>query len=121
MDDNTVHIVLGPVTLKGRMYYDHLNDVRVALLDRFLLFEGGKFTPFLVEFAVKWASSGPSNRDTRGFKDLFGYQLMNHEKIRQEVIKLKPKNPETKVNDPKEIDVLFIECDGLHVHSLAPK
>lgn len=38
----------GPIILKRQIHLCHLNKVRVALLDRFLQFEGGKFTPFLV-------------------------------------------------------------------------
>src|SRR5699024_9445249 len=66
---------------------------------------------------VKWAVKGPSYRDARDrFYDLLGYQAMSHEKIRQEVLKIEPKRDEDKTKHPKDVDALFLEEDGLHVH-----
>src|SRR5699024_11759509 len=59
----------------------------------------------------------PSYRDARDrFYDLLGYQAMSHEKIRQEVLKIEPKSVEDKTKHPKDVDALFLEVDGLHVH-----
>src|SRR5690625_7407581 len=67
--------------------------------------------------AVNWAVKGPSYRDARDrFCDLLGYQAMSHEKIRQEVLKVEPKDMEVPVDNQKDIDILFLEVDGLHVH-----
>src|SRR5690625_6033723 len=41
---------------------------------------------------------------------------MRHEKIRQEVLKVEPKDMEVPVDNQKDIDILFLEVDGLHVH-----
>jgi len=41
---------------------------------------------------------------------------MSHEKIRQEVLKIEPKDFEEKPEEPKDVDVLFLEVDGLHAH-----
>src|SRR5690625_7932041 len=75
-------------------------------------------SPFLTEMAVKWAIKGPSYRDARDrFFDLLGYQVTSHETIRQEVLKINPKEIEPEESAPKrEKDVLFLEVDGLNVH-----
>src|SRR5699024_11129325 len=74
-------------------------------------------SPFLTEMVVKWAVKEPSYRDARDrFYELLGYQAMSHEKIRQKVLKIEPKSVEDKTKHPKDVDALFLEVDGLHVH-----
>lgn len=64
--------------------------------------------------AVKWAIRGPSYRDARDrFCDLLGYEVTSHETIRQEVLKINPKEIASNESTPKkEKDVLFLEVDG---------
>lgn len=114
----TIATMFGSITIKRRIYLDRQTGDRVALLDRYLEFKGSdSLSPFLTEMAVKWAVKGPSYRDARDrFIDLLGYQAMSHEKIRQEVLKIKPKDFEKEAEEPKDTEVLFLEVDGLHVH-----
>jgi len=121
MQECTIGTMFGSITIKRRIYFDLEAGERVALLDRYLEFSGSDaLSPFLTEMAVKWAVKGPSYRDSRDrFSDLLGYQAMSHEKIRQEVLKIEPKEIEEnkEINKPKrDVDVLFLEVDGLHVH-----
>lgn len=110
--------MFGSITVNRRKYVDRETGERVALLDRHLQFRGGDvLSPYLTEMAVQWAVRGPSYRDARDrFCDLLGYQAMSHEKIRQEVLKVKPKDTKPQTESQKEIDVLFLEVDGLNVH-----
>src|SRR5690606_16064546 len=50
------------------------------------------------------------------FCGLLGYQAMSHETIRQEVLKIEPKDSEDTKGNLKDANVLFLEVDGLHVH-----
>src|SRR5690625_2911225 len=111
----TIGTMFGSITINRIRYIDRETGDRVALLDQYLQFKGSEaLSPFLTEMAVK----GPSYRDARDrFCDLLGYQAMSHETIRQEVLKIEPKDIEEKTEVPKkEVDVLFLEVDGLHVH-----
>jgi len=48
---------------------------------------------------------------------LLGYQATSHESIRQEVLKIQPKEIEPEESIPeKEKDILLLEVDGLNVH-----
>ncbi|HEY4601546.1 MAG TPA: UPF0236 family protein [Cerasibacillus sp.] len=108
--------MFGPITINRRRYRDEIADKRIALLDHYLEFDGrDSLSPFLTEMAVKWAIKGPSYRDSRNrFCDLLGYQVTSHETIRQEVLKVKPKDVLSDSSVPKkEKDVLFLEVDGL--------
>lgn len=88
--------MFGSVTVNRRIYLDRETGERVALLDRYLQFKGSDaLSPYLREMAVNWAVKGPSYRDARDrFCDFLGYQAMSHEKIRQEVLKVKAKDEE---------------------------
>src|SRR5690625_3162124 len=115
--ETTLATMFGSITINRRIYRDRESGVRVALLDKYLGYDGGdSLSPFLTEMAVKWAIRGPSYRDARDrFCDLLGYQVTSHETIRQEVLNINPK--EIASDGPKkEKDVLFLEVDGLHVH-----
>lgn len=119
MQKTTLATMFGPITINRRIYRDRDAGVRVALLDKYLGYDGGdSLSPFLTEMAVKWAIKGPSYRDARDrFCDLLGYQVTSHETIRQEVLKINPKEIEPEESAPKrEKDVLFLEVDGLNVH-----
>ena len=114
----TLATMFGSVTINRRKYFDQKAGVRVALLDQFLQYNGeDSLSPFLTEMVIKWAVKGPSYRDARDrFCDLLGYQATSHETIRQEVLKIEPKEIENAKEEPKDADVLFLEVDGLHVH-----
>ena len=118
MQKCTIGTMFGSVTINRRRYLDRETGERVALLDQYLQFNGSDaLSPYLTEMAVNWAVKGPSYRDARDrFCDLLGYQAMSHEKIRQEVLKVEPKDMEVPVDNQKDIDILFLEVDGLHVH-----
>lgn len=117
MQECTLATMFGSITINRRRYLDRKRGNRVALLDQYLQFEGSdSLSPFLTDMAVKWAVRGPSYRDARDrFCDLLGYQATSHETIRQEVLKIKPKNSESEKSESKKQDVLFLEVDGLHV------
>ena len=119
----TIGTMFGSITINRRRYVDRETGERVALLDQYLQFSGSDtLSPFLTEMAVQWAVRGPSYRDARDrFIDLLGYQAMSHEKIRQEVLDIDPKDHNHASKDPKDIDVLFLEVDGLHVHKQRSK
>jgi hypothetical protein len=118
MQECIMGTMFGSIKINRRKYVDRETGDRVALLDQYLQFNGSDtLSPFLTEMVVKWAVKGPSYRDARDrFYDLLGYQAMSHEKIRQEVLKIEPKSVEDKTKHPKDVDALFLEVDGLHVH-----
>src|SRR5690625_3759564 len=119
MQKTTLATMFGPITINRRIYRDRDAGVRVALLDKYLGYDGSdSLSHFLTEMAFKWAIKGPSYRDARDrFCDLLGYQVTRHETIRQEVLKINPKEIEPEESAPKrEKDVLFLEVDGLNVH-----
>src|SRR5690625_2676835 len=102
----TIATMFGSVTIKRRRYIDRETGDRVALLDQYLQFSGSDtLSPLLTEMAVEWAVKGPSYRDARDrFCDLLGYQAMRHETIRQEVLKIEPKDSDDTTEDPKYVD-----------------
>src|SRR5690625_5141599 len=117
--ETTLATMFGSITINRRIYRDRESGVRVALLDKYLGYDGSdSLSPFLTEMAVKWAIKGPSYRDARDrFCDLLGYQVTSHETIRQEVLKIRPKEIVSDESTPKkEKDVLFLEVDGHNVH-----
>lgn len=114
----TIDTMFGSITIKRRIYRDRYKGERVALLDKYLRFNGSdSISPFLTELMVDWASRGPSYRDVRDrFIDLLGYQVSSHETIRQHVLKIQPKEVELEPEKkPKKVDTLFLEVDGLHI------
>src|SRR5690625_1545029 len=119
MQKTTLATMFGPITINRRIYLDRDAGVRVALLDKYLGYDGGdSLSPFLTELAVKCAIKGPSYLDDgdRFFYCLI-YQVTSKETIRQEVLKINPKEIEPEESAPKrEKDVLFLEVDGLNVH-----
>src|SRR5690625_613112 len=114
----TIGTIFGSITINRRRYVDRNTGDRFALLDQYLRFSGSDtLSPFLTEVAVKWTVKGPSYRDARDrFIDLLGYQAISHETLRQEVLKVKPKDSDDALEDTRDVDVLFLEVDGLHVH-----
>src|SRR5690625_6820190 len=95
MQSCTIDTMFGSITIKRRIYRDRYKGERVALLDKYLRFNGSdSISPFLTELMVDWASRGPSYRDVRDrLIDLLGYQVSSHETIRQHVLKIQPKRP----------------------------
>ena len=112
---STMDTMFGSITIKRRKYVDRETNERVALLDRYLQFEGREsMSPFLAQQVVEWAVRGPSYRDARDrLKQLLGYQAMSHEQIRQKVLQIQAEAC-SRDTSPKEADVLFIEADGLN-------
>src|SRR5690625_1070951 len=118
MQSCTVDTMFGSITIKRRIYRDRYKGERVALLDKYLRFNGSdSISLFLTELIVDWASRGPSYRDVRDrLVDLLGYQVSSHETIRQHVLKIQPKEVELEPDKkPKKVDTLFLEADGLHI------
>ncbi|MFS8580416.1 MAG: ISLre2 family transposase [Novibacillus thermophilus] len=113
---STMDTMFGSITIKRRKYVDRETNERVALLDRYLQFKGNEsMSPFLAQQAVEWAVRGPSYRDARDrLKQLLGYQAMSHEQIRQKVLQIQAEACSRDHTSPKEVDVLFIEADGLN-------
>ena len=118
--ESTYVTMLGPKTINRRYYWDKDNKEWVFLLDRTLGFEGRERVSLgLKELVVLWATKGPSYRDVQDrLKDLFGYQVLSHEKIRQiliqvsDALKLKLKNAfSEEIIVKKHVDILFI-CKG---------
>ena len=107
---------LGSITITRRYYWDKDNKEWVFLLDRALgLDTREQISPGLKELVVLWATKGPSYRDVRDrLKDLFGHQVLSHEKIRQILIQASDtlENIEREVAPQKSVDTLFIEADG---------
>lgn len=113
---STMDTMFGSITIKRRKYVDRETNERVALLDRYLQFKGREsMSPFLAQQAVEWAVRGPSYRDARDrLQQLCGYQAMSHEQIRQKVLQIQAEACSRDHPSPKEVDVLFIEADGLN-------
>jgi Ni/Co efflux regulator RcnB len=118
--ESTYVTMLGTITINRRYYWDKDNKEWVYLLDRTLGFEGReRVSSGLKELVVLWATKGPSYRDVQDrLKDLFGHQVLSHEKIRQILIQVsdafKQKNT-TFSEEPtfkRHVDILFIEADG---------
>ena len=121
--ERSIDTTLGmPVTFKRRYYKDRKTGNYTFLLDEALgLSKRSKQSPLLREMAVSAAVDGPSYRTaSKGFRRIFGSQVISHEGIRQSLIKVsdeaktlpkrrkKGKKPE---GSPKFI---FIEVDGLY-------
>src|SRR5690625_4504599 len=119
MQKCTIGTMFGSVTINRRRYLDRETWERVALLYQYLHFMGSDgFSPYLTEMAVNWPVKGAFYRDgIDRFCDLMGYKAMSHEKIRQEVLKVELKDMEVPVDNQKDIDILFLEMDGLHDHN----
>src|SRR5690625_5545937 len=66
MQKTTLATMFGPITINRRIYRDRDAGVRVALLDKYLGYDGGdSLSPFLKEMAVKWAIKGLNMRVAR--------------------------------------------------------
>lgn len=115
--ESTYVTMLGPITIHRRYYWDKDNKEWVFLLDRTLGFEGRERVSLgLKELVVLWATKGPSYRDVQDrLKDLFGYQVLSHEKIRQILIQASDALKNAFREEPavkRHVDILFIEADG---------
>ena len=107
--------MVGEITIKRRYYWDRDEHRWVYLLDEALGLDSGAVSESFKELVVLWATKGPYYRDVReSLEDLFGSQVLSHEKIRQLLIKssdilqtaVKPEVPK------KKVSILFIEADG---------
>ncbi len=107
--------MLGPITIKRRYYWDRDKKEWVFLLDDLLGLESSAVSDVLKELVVIWATKGPSYRDVRDrLDDLFGGQVLCHEKIRQLLIESSDllKKTVAPEEQKKKADILFIEADG---------
>ena len=84
--------MVGEITVSRRYYWDNQEKEWVFLLDKALGFDTeGKISGCLKELVVLWATKGTSYRDAESrLIDLYGHQVISHEKIRQVLIQLKP-------------------------------
>jgi len=109
--------MVGKIRVNRRYYWDRYEKKWVYLLDQVLGTDtGGKVSACLKELAILWATKGPSYRDTRNrLEDLFGHQVISHEKIRQILIQTSETLGKKIMEKPvkKKAKVLFIEADGL--------
>ncbi len=109
--------MVGSIDINRRYYWDKREKEWVFLLDQALKLSAGKqISACLKELVVLWGTKGPSYRDVRDrLKDLYGHQVLSHEKIRQIVIQASAvlKNSfKKKPAGKRTIDTLFIEADG---------
>ena len=108
--------MFGSIRIDRRYYWDNQAKEWVFLLDRALDFETKEqVSACLKELVVLWATKGPSYRDVRDrLKDLYGYQIISHEKIRQVLIQASETLRGTMEEKPvkKRVKTLFIEADG---------
>ena len=121
--ERTVDTILGmPMTFKRRYYKDRKTGKHRFLLDEVLdLPKRSKQSPLAREIAIEMAVDGPSYRTaSKSLKRIFGGQVVSHEGIRQNLIKV---SDETKVLLQREREnrgskesswIIFIEVDGLH-------
>ncbi|HHV36137.1 MAG TPA: ISLre2 family transposase [Syntrophomonadaceae bacterium] len=115
--ERTYVTMLGPITINRRYYWDKDNKGWVFLLDQALELKGREQVSLgLKELVVLWATKGPSYRDVQErLKDLFGCQVLSHEKIRQILIQASDVLKNTFSEKPivkRQVDALFIEADG---------
>ncbi|WP_126425403.1 ISLre2 family transposase [Brevibacillus marinus] len=112
-----IDTIFGTVRFKRRLYQDRMKGRHVFLLDQMLAFDGReKLSPFLEEVATKFASQGPSYRDSaKRLEALLGYRALSHEAIRDKLIARAEQEanvlPEA---TRRSVRVLFVEVDGLY-------
>jgi hypothetical protein len=107
--------LVGPLTIRRRYYRDRETGEWVFLLDESLGIRGrGSISGGLMELSVLWGTRGPSYRDARDrLKEIYGSQVISHEKIRQLVIGSAEKlRSEEVVEQREKPEVLYIEADG---------
>ncbi len=113
--ERTCITMLGSVTIERRYYWDREENDWVFLLDQVLGLNSTQVSDGLKELVVLWATKGPSYRDVRDrLEDLFGNQVLSHEKIRQLLLDSSEllKNTFEPNEQKKKVNILFIEADG---------
>jgi len=109
--------MVGSINISRRYYWDRREKEWVFLLDRALgIGAREQISACLKELVVLWGTKGPSYRDARDrLKDLYGHQVLSHEKIRQILIQASDALKKTFDEKPpgkRTADTLFIEADG---------
>ncbi len=109
--------MVGSINISRRYYWDRREKEWVFLLDRALgIGAREQISACLKELVVLWGTKGPSYRDARDrLKDLYGHQVLSHEKIRQILIQASDalkKTFDEKPSGARTADTLFIEADG---------
>jgi hypothetical protein len=121
--ERSIDTILGmSVTFKRRYYKDRKTGNYRFLLDEVLgLPKRSKQSPLAREIAIEMAVDGPSYRTaSRSLERIFGGQVISHEGIRQNLIKVSDEakvllQREKKNKRPKENPgIIFIEVDGLY-------
>ncbi len=121
--ERSIDTILGmSVTFKRRYYKDRKTGNYRFLLDEVLgLPKRSKQSPLAREIAIGMAVDGPSYRTaSRSLERIFGGQVISHEGIRQNLIKVSDEakvllQRERKNKRPKENPgIIFIEVDGLY-------
>ncbi len=116
--ERTYVTMLGTITIKRRYYWDRDEKKWVYLLDEALKLNArDQVSSCLKELVVLWGTKGPSYRDVRErLKDMYGYQVLSHEKIRQILLQaadaLKDAIYMNEKPGKKQVEALFIEADG---------
>ena len=119
-NSRTIQTMVGEVSFSRRYYWDLEKQEYLYLLDETLNLESHKtIGPGLLKLAVTWATKGPSYRDARDrLTDLFGFQVLSHESIRNALIevsdsiKREKENEIVKAEGTRKVKTLFIEVDG---------
>lgn len=109
--------MVGSININRRYYWDRREKKWVFLLDQALdLGAREQISACLKELVVLWGTKGPSYRDARDrLKDLYGYQVLSHEKIRQILVQASEMLKNSLNEKPagkRTVDILFIEADG---------
>lgn len=109
--------MVGSINISRRYYWDRQEKEWVFLLDQALgLGTREQVSACLKELVVLWGTKGPSYRDARDrLEDLFGYQVLSHEKIRQILVQASDALKNSLYEKPagkRTVDTLFIEADG---------
>ena len=109
--------MVGSIDISRRYYWDRQEKEWVFLLDQVLeLGPREQISACLKELVVLWGTKGPSYRDARDrLKDLYGHQVISHEKIRQILVQASGALKDTFNKKPagkRVVGTLFVEADG---------
>ena len=109
--------MVGSIDISRRYYWDKQEKKWVFLLDQALeIAPREQISACLKELVVLWGTKGPSYRDARDrLEDLYGHQVISHEKIRQLLVQASGLLKDTINKKPagkRIVGTLFIEADG---------
>src|SRR5690625_7262676 len=101
MQKTTLATMFGPITINRRIYRDRDEGGRVALLDKYLGYDGGdSLSSLLTDVAVRWAIKVPPYRNARDrFFSMLGLELTGRAWIGEDVLKLNQKEMKLEESD----------------------